>query len=516
MKSLGFYLIIALLGISVLGILAPYMFLKTGVVVTSVNNSNCGAIAEGDLISQISGGTIKNAADFYGLMASVKSGSYYPMVINGGPGGCTAATDGSLGIEVTNVDTRGIKFERSIGGGVEVVIAPSSPLPEAEVEKSLGIIQKRLSFLGIDGNAKIENGKIVLTTSSSGSAGQLIERGVVECSIRQSLEIRSGKSEIKIGSSRYALGMQDGKVAVNGTQIDVGNSFYLGSTKLTLYNTTNSSITIDASIFTNENILRHLQGSGGVSSESSGLYRFTVSVEIDKVSGERFGTVTDGLGTLLLSSQTSLNGLVVFSLDGKEISQLGIPVSFAGNNITTMSIVGFGKNVNDAVNKKTAVELAVVGSMPTSFKIEKITQTEPVNMWMLWSVPVTVLIVCAMLFIANRKHEGLKAFKASAAVILLETIYVFGVFVLVQSISQWFIDAYALLGLCVFLAVSAYEMTAISKGRESMKTARYVLMFASAIGFVTLFTPLRGLGISLIAGLIVHIAVTRPFFKSLV
>ncbi len=517
MKGLRFYFILILLAVSIFFVLSPLAFRKSGVVVTSVRNDGCGDLSEGDVITQIGGKVVKSAEEFNNFVSGVERDRYYPMVVNNGPGGCTALSDGDIVVGVTDMVSSGLRFERSIGGGVEMTVVPDTMLSESELQETKEIIQSRMAALGIiDGTVEVENEKFIISSSPNKNLGLLIKKGRIEGVIRQTLEVRNGNSEVKIGSSRYSIGFLNGIIIVNGSEIEVGGEFYLENVKFVFVNGTNTSLVLNSLIFDNDNIIGEIEGADSVSFEPSvNLYRSTSPVEIDRESGEKFGKISNGLSTVLLGPQTFLNGVWEYYVDGKKINGIGIPilVEQAGQNISTAFIVGFGNSMNDVVTKKTSVGFAIAGELPSKFEIETTVRTQPTNWWLIWMVPFAVAFLSLTAILVSRKK--VKVSVVMIVMTILEVVYVFGIFAIIQNFTSWVIDTYALIGVCMFLAIGMFDMITLSKSGRKGKTMKKLIIVASVVGFITLFTPLRGLGIALILGIILNRILTNPFYKSL-
>jgi hypothetical protein len=169
-------------------------------------------------------------------------------------------------------------------------------------------------------------------------------------------------------------------------------------------------------------------------------------------------------------------------------------------------------SANEAATKSDIVEVALVGQLPTNFNIEESGTTEPTNGWLLWSVPLVVITLSLLSFVSFRKNS--KAGMTIAAMVVLESIYLFGIFALIQQFTSWVIDSYSLIGVCAFLTINLLDVSIIARGSRRSGLVRKLWMVAFLVGFATLFTPFRGLGISITFGVLVDRILTRPFFKS--
>jgi hypothetical protein len=326
MKGFRFYLILILLAASMFLILSPMVFRKSGVVVTYFETDVCGDLSEGDIITQVGGTVIHNSQEFADFVNGVKGGSYYAMVVNGGPGGCTAPLDGHIGIDAVDIESSGLRFERTIGGGVEIVLAPEDVLSGDELQEAVDIINSRMPVLGISSCiVEAKDGKIIISASSNNNLGLLTERGNIKGVIRQVIEVNNGSSEVKIGNSRYPIEFSGETITVNGSEVGVGGEFYLENVKLVFVNGTDTSIILDSVIFDNDNIIGKIGGAGGVSFETSvDRYISRTYVYIDEQSGERFEKVSNGLSAVDLGQSTTLNGVWEFYVDGRKLNDIAI------------------------------------------------------------------------------------------------------------------------------------------------------------------------------------------------
>lgn len=410
----------------------------------------------------------------------------------------------------------GLRFERTIGGGVEIVLDPERELSDSELQESIETIQSRISILGIsDGVVETREGKIAVLSSPNKDIDLITMGGSIEGVIKQGIEVNNGSGEVKIGNSRYPIEVSGDTIVVNGSEVEVGGEFYLEDVKLTFVNGTNTSIILDSVIFDNSDILGKVEGAGGISFETSvDQYISRTYFYIDDDSGERFEKVSNGLSTIVLGESTTLNGVWEFYVDGIKINDIAIPVSVeqAGKKIETAFIIGFGDSANDAATKGDIVEVALAGQLPVDFNIEEIGTTEPTNGWLLWSVPIVVVILSLLSLIIFRKSS--KVCMTITSMVVLESIYLFGIFALIQQFTPWVIDSYSLVGVCAFLIINALDLNIVAGGSRRSSLVRKLWMVVFLVGFATLFTSFRGLGISITFGVLVDRILTRPFFKS--
>jgi len=512
MRSLRIYIIVLLLCASCFLLLSPIFFGRNGVAVIGLRTGGCGDLAEGDVITQVSGKPVRNSAEFGELEAGVKSGVYYPMVVNNGPGGCVALGEGDSGIDVSDMESSRLRFDKTIAGGVEIIVKPESEVSAVELESARSIIQSRMEILGMsDGVAETSNGRIAMSSSPNSKIGMLLERGKLESEIAQSLTVSNAKAEVKIGSNRYGLTVMDGKIVANGSEIATGGNFYLENIRFTFVNYTNTSVSLNALIFDNGDVLGTLSEYGSISSESGGYYRFTLPVEIDEASGRRFGVVSDGLGTVIVGDQTSLNGVLVFYIDGEKLSELRIPADSAGIEIKNINIMGFSTSMNAVVMQRTRVKLALAGELPSEFEIESVSAIPATNPWIIWSVPLAVALVFLVFAAMKRNMKACALLSGAAAV---EAALVFGGFAVVQNFTSWSIDSYALIGVCAALVANALDEIVFKSRAGSARKLKWLLLAIPLSGFAMLFTFLRGFGIALLLGIAVNRILTGRISKS--
>jgi len=517
-----FWAVVAAVSIAAWYILSPLAFGRSGLKVVSIEgNAACGKLRVGDMITGIGGSRIPTVDEFSRAEASAKAGDRMAMIVNDGPGGCTAIADGDLGIEVEAVGNVWMRLGTDIAGGYKFEVDLKSLSSGETLGYIADVIEKRFYAIGVkDAYTTVGDGEIEVYLPKGESANSVMFPGKIECFARQDAELRDGVATIKIGDSEYGLAWDGHELSAGGIPRKMGETFELGGVGVRVENFTNSSLVVDEIIFDNSGVTRLEGAQGHVAYDAGSLsYVFSVPVELSGESSERFADVIAGLDPLYGSTQGLLDGLLVYSVDGTEVSKLSIPSSLAGSPIETMSITGGYSSLADAMYNKRMFDMALEG------KIESAMVAMEVGMFdgaAGWAIPAAELFFagCVLfLFVgtlAVYKKASLSVF--AAAVPVIEAVLLVGVVEISQSLTTrgWIVDSATLAGGCAFMAASVLQTFLLTekavKSRLSRMYARLPIVVISA-GVVLSFTPLNRFGLALAFGGIIGYAIVKPLYE---
>jgi len=524
-------IILALLGIGGGLFGSHYLIKKQGVVVVSTANKDCKNLNPGDIITEAGGNQIGNSNDF--KSARFQPRQFVSLVVNSGPGGCVALDDGSLGIDVKDVSENAINFGVDLAGGKKYTL-DTSDVPDSMLKNITNTLRVRTLYLGL-GDVKIEdsNGRIVLVANENTDVKQLLFRGLLDANVQEEFSLKNGSSSFILGVNNYTISKVGNNYAIGNATHSLGDSFYLGNVKTVLKNETNSSVTLAFNIFNNSGILGEVPGYSQLSQDpSTGIYSYSMLVGLSPEAGRKFSEITQSIKTVVIGTQINLDAILVFNLDGSELSKLGLPVSLKGQNLNSIYIVVSDLSQPNLLKKKALVEASINGgSLPKEIKIaqsENIAATQKENAFAVAVVIVASLFVAPM--ILGNKFKKLKHNMFSVLIGTSEIAAIFSLFMLLITYRVNFsLDFPALIGLMllsinwminvVSLNLSAHaqkEMTLRIKYKKilSISGLTKILILLVAIWFS--FFGYSTTAVVVFLGIMLDIILFKPFYKNFV
>jgi len=512
-------------------ILSPLIFQPSGVIVVSVEDSSKCTPKSGDSITYIEGAIIKNSADFERLTAHVKKGDRVTMVVNNGPGGCTALADGDVGVKVKDALSAGIiKFGTDISGGDEVWLNVVNA-SDSELTRVKDMLVKRAGNIkGSKISIDVIGENIVVEASNLDHINDLIIPGYVKGKIEWSIKLSNSTGELRVGKISYEVFSDGNKLTLINKSYSIGDSLSIENITFSIANVTNSSLEISSVIFENHDILKIFKDMSYTKYDStSRSYYFYLPVEISSAAGERFNKIASGLPTVFIGQNRVLDGMLVFSIDNKELSRLTIPINLVGENITSLSIVGRGEKIDSVNSDKALVEMALDGGrIEDAISIFKIEKFEGEFEWLVFYAMLSILALVGVFFaiaivvLKNVKIvTRLKVGIYGVLFLLVEVVCLFGGAALSQTVFSpgWILDIPSITGILLMLSISSAQMLYLTrKSSQKNKTGKiynYLVLALVLAGFVLMFTQLSGAGIALVSGLLFGILITKPLYKKI-
>ena len=521
-KNIRIDLLLIILVISIYFLVKPLISSQTsGVTVVSLDKeSECSDVMLGSTVSQISGYLIKSVNDFQIATKDIKAGRYVSMVVDGGPSGCVAIKDGYIGISVENIHKKQLNFGIDIQGGVIAKLKPSEILAITELQKIIDTIRKRIEVM------KLPETKVYTSNGSVNIAGlkdeslKVIENCMFEGSIEQDIKIENQAASIKINQSEYTIEFLDSGLNANGTFVSLNESFYLNGIKFWIANKTNESAIISGVVFDNNDIKEVLSQSISLSYESDyKRYLLTIPIRITDRAAEKFRNIAKGVPAVFSGKELILNGMLVYSLDGKEISKLSIPKNLVDQHLTTISVVGFGRSSTETQNLKQHLEACLTsGVLLTDLERVGVEQYKPLYGNLLqYSVLFLVFVVLAPAIFFLIKKER-KIGMLISILVASELIVVLGIFAWSQQAFTygWIIDTVTLISILLYSLVSSIKLILshfYGQRRVSIsKLMLYTDAFTIFLCFILLFTTFRGFSLVFLLGSLISFFLTKPLY----
>jgi len=524
--GLRFWILAAALAVAAWYIFSPLVFSAAGLRVAEISvGASCGNLRIGDIITNVGGLRAPTLKDFQDASNAAKSGDRISMIVNGGPGGCTAIADGNLGITVETVSRGWMRLGTDIAGGNKFAVT-ATPFANGETPASVAaVIGKRLGVIGLKDAYTSVDGSIIYAYLPNGkSVNPVLFPGKLEGLVRQPVPLSNGTAAVKIGSGQYTLSWDGVRAAYDGVTHALGEPFDVGGVTVTVSNFTNASLTVDELIFENGDITPMPGGQEHVAYDSaSASYVYSVPIELSSEVSKRFADAVGGLQPLYGSDQGTLNGILVYSIDGSELSRLSIPSSILNSPLTSLSITGNDRSLDNAVYKKKLVDMSLSGVIASDVQAQPASVFEGTLSWMVPAIMAFIGICVAALFIETFIRERRPKLSLLAIFVpLFEIVMIIAVAELSQSLTDqgWVVDGLTLAGVAASVSLSAVETALLTeKALHSSSSSRfsknYTWLSIAAIvaGTVISFTPFNRFGLAIAVGGVLGYMIVKPFYE---
>lgn len=535
MKTLNKIQLIVIIALVVLGAYtfgSPYLIRKSGVAVVSVSNPSCNNVNPGDIITEVGGNQINSIQDFNSLKFS--SNQFISLVVNAGPGGCVALSDGSIGISATDVVSQKIQYGVDLVGGKEYTV-DTSTIPTGQIQNVSNILNVRTVYLGLAGtNVEVVGGQLKIIAGTNTNVNQLLFRGNLEGNIQEGIAFQNGQGNLMIGNDNFTVQMIGSNYKINGSTYSQGGSFYLDGVKTTITNNTNTSVILSLTFLNNSDVLGEVPGYQQTSFDSTtGNYNFNTLVSIDSAAGKRFNAITQNIKTTVIGNQINLDAALAFTLDGDSLSNLGIPVSLKGQSLANIYVIVVDQSRDSLLSKEALVKAAIhSGTLPSALAIsssKNIIPSQTNNAILSLGIIVFALVVAPVA--AGTKYKKFKHNSLSILIGAAEIFAIVSIFVAFQIFSKINVtfDFPAVVGITLVAInwmVNVISINLFSHAQKdlivklgyrklfSVTALSKILLFVSAIVFAALGYGTAG--ITILIGLFLDIVIFRSFYKSFV
>lgn len=510
---------------------SPYFFKSSGVIVVSVSNPECQNVNIGDFITEVGGNQLVGAADFSTLR--FQANRFVSLVVNSGPGGCKALQDGSLGVDVKDSSSSGVLFGVDLVGGIKYDINTNS-IPSSQLQNIVNTLDKRVSYLNL-ADVKIQNNNgIEIIANRNTNINQLFFSGNFEAAVQEQINMVDNVGIFSIGADNYTMTASENSLQINNRTYFANSSFYLNDIKTTVSNITNTSAVITLTVFNNSDILGEVPGYSQISFQSTtSTYNFQTAVSISPSAGNRFSEITQNIRTVAVNGQLNLDAVLVYSLDGSELSRLGMPSTLKGQSTRTIVVMATESSQQSLLNKKNIVEAVLNGGdlqYPLSVsKQENIPATQKNNI-----IPSIIIIVFSIAVVPFALGAKYKKFRHNSISILVGAAEIFSVVSLIVAVQMFYkvnivFDASVLFGIVLLsvnwaLNVLSVNLTTHAQRDLSLKI-KYKKLFSltglSKISIVIIAAVFAVYGYGgmigvVLLGIFLDFVLFRPFYKNFV
>jgi preprotein translocase subunit SecD len=577
-KDVRFIAILTLTVVALYLVVSPLYIKKVGAVVDFVDPESTCAVGIGSTVNQIEGTVIISSADFDSAVAGKKAGQSVTMIADNAPKRCAVLSDGYIGIRVSDVEIEALRFGIDIEGGARVLLQAKEQVTQEDIEKSIGILNNRINIYGLSDVKIAPLGDDIIQIEMGGATANEIQdfvtsQGKFEGKIEEVISVRNGTGNFIFNGNRSTLStLGNGQISLMGSTYSPGEKFFLENVEFTYVNTTNSSATLIANIFTGEDIVAvFTDAQNSAIRQIQGGYEFYFTVQLSQEGAQKFAKVTKGQPTTLRGTESFIEPRIVLFLDGQRMSELNIASNLAGQTITTVSIEGSESTREGAVEERLRLETILrSGSLPVEFEIVKtdtVTQTagrELLNSIIFIMIAVAVAVsaivmiryrdikialpmialslgeILLILGVAASQIYGVLIIlfalaigiikKEVAGVIGWVTVLMMIVITATLVVGQWTLDIAALAGLIAVMGTSVGQMIIMTDQllksgegslRERHKTA-LKLIWSSAATVVFAMIPLyfigvgtlKGFAVATIVGVMIGLLITRPAYMA--
>lgn len=513
---------VAALTIASCYMMSPMLFSTTGLKVVGVSSgASCGGMRVGDIITNVGGTREPSVQVFEAASKAAKAGDRIAMVVNGGPGGCTAVAGGDIGITAEVISRGWVRLGTDVAGGDKFAVTVTQASGGETPADIANVIERRLGVVGVDDARTSVDGNVIYAYVPKGdSVNSVMFPGRLDCMARQEASLSNGTASVKIGDTRYSFSWDGRHVNFEGVAHAIGEAFDVGGVRVTVSNFTSTSLTVNELIFDNAGV-KKLEGSKShVAYDAASMsYVFSVPVELSNDSSERFSDVVGGLDPLYGSTQSMLNGILVYSVDGAELSRLSIPSSILDSQVTALSMTGGEKTLDNALYKKKLLDMSLAGMIAGRAEASGAGAFEGD---LGWTVAASELFVAgcmaALLAAVLVLHRNVKLSLFAMMVPALEIFLIVSVAEMSQALAEkgWVIDSLTLAGMCAFAALSALQTVLLTEKVLKPRFSKHYTWLSAAViavGAALSFTPLNRLGLALAFGGVLGYAVVKPFYE---
>ena len=552
---------------------------KSWLEVSFVNESaNCQNIKIGDRVTQIGGKLIYSLEDFREALQNVKKGDFVPIVSNGQPASCVAIDNKNLGFSLKEQKTKVLNFGIDIEGGTRVLLRITGNITGTEAQEVSKILTERLNAYGLSDVKVLPVAQDLIQIEAAGLTEDdirnfLVKQGYFEGKVIDTVTLTNGKGNLVFNGTEIPFEISNDIITILNQTFNITDGFYIDGVKYEIINKTEDNVIMAANIFTAkdiENIFTDVQRSYIVRYADG--YRFVFTIQISKEGAERFALVTKGQPTYYSGGQLYIRPKLVLYLDKKPITDLNIVSSIAGEPVTTPSIEGWRKTLEEASLEKLRLQsILKSGSLPVELKIERvetITQTEGKKLfestvyilvanliavlllsmirYRNWRISLYILMVaiCELILIL-----GIASSQIVAAIIIILSLVLAVVYKEVKSlirgltvfvavlisgfvvVGKWTIDIPTIAGLVSIIGNSGELITltdqfvlekkkrieeSVETGMEIVYNSSTLLVFAMLpLAFLGLGS-LKGFAITTTVGTLIDLFITRPAYMKLI
>ena len=297
-------------------------------------------------------------------------------------------------------------------------------------------------------------------------------------------------------------------------------------------NISEDKIIFYATAYYGEDILSSSKDARGSQIRGSGdNWRYSFSITTKIQAAEVFAKITKDIpNTIMETGQNYLTSKIDLFLDDEPTSSLYISTALRGKINTNTIIEGPGKSKQDALDKmKTMQAILDSGALPTPIKIVSSSTISPTlgKQFLHKSVIAILVAILSVSMIIFLRYKNKALILPIIFTSMSELILIFGF----AAMIRWTIDLAAIAGIMAVIGSgidSQIVLTDESSKKQNLslklklKNAFFIIMTAAATTIAAMVPLLsiaggiiRGFAITTIAGVIIGVLITRPFYSKI-
>lgn len=370
-------LLICLLG-AVLSIgMKVYPYGRYGVEIVYISNDSPakGILEQGMQITKLNGADIKNYGDWLSKTSNLSgdvtvtaNGRQYKFFSNG-----------SLGIDVMDMERTNLDFGLDIKGGTRVVLSPKNVSNKEVIDQIISTLETRANLYGLKEIkfSAVKGEKYYIQIEAAGLGKGVIDellstQGNFEAKVEKPVYMDNNSGDFILGKNRYPVSYSNGKVIINSTEIAENETIFLEGIEFQFINKTGEKILFLGTVYTGKDIelvYSDPQRSGVF--PRGGVYEFYFVVLVSQDGAQKFADVTTGIKKFfdIRSGEEYLDSKIYLYLDKTLVSDLRIGAALGGQVYTTPQIQGAEVNLDDAVREKLRLQTILrSGALPVGLE----------------------------------------------------------------------------------------------------------------------------------------------------
>ena len=493
------WLLIIILGLSLISIFITSTFLQKGVLITSVETNSTAfeqGLRKGQVITEIDNQKISDIEDFSALMKEkFVSGEKIKTIFIVEEIEYIIYSDTPPEITVSDIPKTNIKFGLDLVGGSRALVqAQDEKLSFEEVTDLVAVVSNRLNIYGIT------DLNIRSVSDLTGSHFMLIEiAGATPEDLRELIS-QQGKFEAKIGE----------EVVFIGGERDITS------------------------------VARSGQDSGIYScSESQGTHfcNFKFVIYLSEEAAQKHADITSTLEVNSTAQGNYLEKPLDLYIDDKLVNSLMISEGLKGRVTTQIQISGSGEGATRGDAYATAEEemhklqtILITGSLPYKLEIVKLDTISPTLgsgfvKYILFAAFAALFAISLIVFI---RYRNLKSSLALVLTSVAEIIIILGI----ASMIKWDLDLPSIAGILASIGIGIdSQIIVLDEAKQNrflsikqrMKRAYKIILgayFTALVALLPLWWAgaglLKGFVFTTILGITIGVLITRPAFTDII
>jgi len=548
--------------LSLIFIISPFLFKKSGVTIVSISpDSVCNEVLlPGSIITKIDETIIKTPDDFYSVIDDLEGRINF--IINGGPRVCEIGSNEKIDVKIMGPEKKGIKFGVDINGGKEFV------LESEDVSGSLVVLKNRFDSYALK-NTEIKSiseksFSITFNSNDEYKVEKLLEPGIASVKFMKNIEIKNNTGKFLLNDNTYDVKINNDTLGFNGGNYKINDEFLLNGINVKIYNITENYTSFFLDVFDGEDVKEVLTADQNSRVfQNQGQYVYVLNIIISEEAGKRFSKITNNQPSVINpQGEDYLQDPLVVFIDDNIVTSMPILNSDSGKEITQLVIWGV-ENKKEQSDEKLIMLITCLksGRLPDVEIVER-KDVEPENKGLLnlsvYFVDGIAALSCVYSFVRFKKT---KIVGIVLSVFIIESLLFLGVvsshvfaFILVvfccissftnKQSNRWIkwitvglmflisfatvvnklvVNKYILFGVMIGFSVSMIQLTLLNEGivkAKDEKFSNYIwkssLVLSVILTIVFFLQDYRNISIASTIITMIGLTLTKPEYTRLV